>query len=111
LTKELSQEKFTIFTKALLLEDTKKDQSRSVEDGLCLLDLMASTISPQAGEEREASGKQETLDQCHYCRKDPAPPGNKSSSFSQIPTDPSLFTSFVKEKDDCVYQRVLNLST
>ena len=33
LTNARSQEKFTIFTKALLIEDTRIDQSGSVEDG------------------------------------------------------------------------------
>ena len=88
-TKALSQEKFTIFTQALVLENTRIDQSRSVEDGPVVTRLVASTTAAQPGEEEQASGKPEASKRCWInpsTRCDPESPGNKAKSFSQIPT-------------------------
>jgi hypothetical protein len=64
LTKALFQEKWDIFKKVLLLEDTRIDQSGSVEDGpVAAINVTAHLVSfeipAQSGEEDEAWGKPE----------------------------------------------------
>ena len=105
LTKALFQEKWDIFKKVLLLEDTRIDQSGSVEDGpVAAINVTAHLVSfeipAQSGEEDEAWGKPEASKrQARGAGSIPllwqwsSTSGNKARSFTQLPTFPTL--SFV----------------